>query len=99
MMGNINARDVVVGGTLTGNVSATERVELQPTAVVTLARSVLLTEPFVTGAFSAKLPDAALLPSGRYIVRAIVDFGVDHYIGTQREMNIERSVLVVRRSE
>jgi hypothetical protein len=71
----------------------------QPTAVVTLARSVLLTEPFVTGAFSAKLPDAALLPSGRYIVRAIVDFGVDHYIGTQREMNIERSVLVVRRSE
>ena len=35
MQGDVFAREVVVGGTLTGNVSATERVELQPTAIVT----------------------------------------------------------------
>jgi cytoskeletal protein CcmA (bactofilin family) len=33
--GDIRAREVVLGGTLTGNVHATERVELQATAVVT----------------------------------------------------------------
>ena len=33
--GDINAREVVVGGTITGNVHASERVELQATAVVT----------------------------------------------------------------
>jgi len=62
----------------------------EPTAVVTLVRGTLLTEPIRTGLFSVKLPDAALLPSGRYMVRAIIDYGADHYIGTQREMNIER---------
>lgn len=35
VVGNIKAREVIVGGTVQGNVSATNRVELQPTAVVT----------------------------------------------------------------
>ena len=33
--GDIRAREVVLGGTLTGNIHASERVELQATAVVT----------------------------------------------------------------
>lgn len=33
--GDINAREVIVGGTVHGNVKATTRVELQPSAVVT----------------------------------------------------------------
>lgn len=65
-----------------------------PTAVVHLARNTLLTQPVVTGLFSAKLPDAASLPSGRYLVRAIVDYGADHYIGTQRELDIVREPAV-----
>ena len=64
--------------------------ESEPTAVINLARNTLLTEPIVTGLFSASLPARSALPSGRYIVRAIVDYGVDHYIGTQREMHINR---------
>jgi hypothetical protein len=64
----------------------------EPTAVVTLARSTLLTEPIASGLFSATLPDASSLPSGRYLVRAIIDYGVDHYIGTQREMDITREL-------
>jgi hypothetical protein len=59
-------------------------------AVVPLTRNLLLTQPIVTGAYSAKLPDEAVLPSGRYLVRAIIDYGVDHYIGTQREMDVVR---------
>jgi hypothetical protein len=62
-----------------------------PVAVVALARGTLLTQPILTGMFSIKLPDAAQLPSGRYLVRAIVDYGIDHYIGTERELSIERA--------
>ena len=70
----------------------------EPTAVVPLTRSLLLTQPILTGAFSAKLPDPSSLPSGRYLVRAIVDFGTDHYIGTQREMYVTRQVAVAAMS-
>jgi hypothetical protein len=70
----------------------------EPTAVINLARNTLLTEPILTGLFSAKLPDASSLPSGRYVVRAIIDYGVDHYIGTQREMDIKRDPPVVARA-
>jgi hypothetical protein len=70
----------------------------EPTAVVTLARSLLLTQPILTGAFSAQLPDPASLPSGRYLVRAIVDYGVDHYIGIEREIDVARRVAVVAKS-
>lgn len=34
MVGDAHAREVIVGGTLTGNIAASERVELQSTAVV-----------------------------------------------------------------
>jgi hypothetical protein len=73
--------------------------ESEPTAVINLARNTLLTEPILTGLFSASLPDPSLLPSGRYLVRAIVDYGVDHYIGTQREMDIVRNVPVTGKKE
>lgn len=67
----------------------------EPTAVVNLARSTLLTEPIRSGLFSAKLPNSSSLPSGRYLVRAIIDYGVDHHIGTQREMDIVREPAVL----
>lgn len=35
VVGDINAREVIVGGTVNGNVTASARTELQPTAVVT----------------------------------------------------------------
>jgi hypothetical protein len=71
----------------------------EPTAVVALARGTLLTQPIVTGLFSVRLPDTALLPAGQYVVRVVIDFGVDHYIGTQREMTIERAAPVVAQKE
>jgi hypothetical protein len=71
----------------------------QPVAVLNLSRNTLLTEPIVSGAFSVTLPDAALLPSGRYLVRAIIDYGVDHYIGTEQEMDVVRRAPVVGKKE
>jgi hypothetical protein len=65
--------------------------ESVPTATVKLARGSLLTEPVVTGQFAAPLPDAATLPSGHYVIRAIIDYGVDHYIGAQREVDLQRA--------
>jgi hypothetical protein len=70
----------------------------EPSAIVPLTRSLLLTQPIVTGAFSARLPDPASLPSGRYLVRAIVDYGVDHYIGTEHEIYVGRMVPLVAKS-
>ncbi len=64
----------------------------EPTAVINLARNTLLTEPIRTGLLSATLPAASVLPSGRYLVRAIIDYGVDHYIGSQRELDITREL-------
>ena len=64
--------------------------ETEPAAAVNLSRSTLLTEPIMTGLFSAPLPDSLALPSGRYRVRAIIDYGADHYIGTEREMDLSR---------
>jgi hypothetical protein len=63
-------------------------------AVATIVREVLLPEPINTGIFTINLPDTTLLPSGRYRVRVVLDIGLDHYIGAQREMDIQREVTV-----
>ena len=46
MSGDVHAREVIIGGAITGNVHATERVELQPTAIVTgnIATQVVLVQ-------------------------------------------------------
>ena len=61
-----------------------------PTAVVELPRNVLLTEPIATGSYAVDLPDRSALPSGRYLVRLVVDIGLDHYIAVQREVDVVR---------
>ena len=61
-----------------------------PTAAVELPRNVLLTEPIATGVYAVDLPDRSNLPSGRYLVRLIVDIGLDHYIAVQREVDVVR---------
>lgn len=62
----------------------------QPLAKVAISRATVLTEPITTGVLAAALPDPDHLPSGRYIVRAIVDIGLDHYIGVEQEIDIRR---------
>lgn len=62
-----------------------------PAARVVVPRRTLLTEPSVEGTLIARLPPAADLPSGRYRVRAVLDFGGPHYIGAEREIELVRA--------
>ncbi len=61
-----------------------------PAAVVPVPRGTILTEPTIHGTLKAALPAADLLPSGRYRVRAILDYGAAHLIGAEREIDIHR---------
>ncbi|HJR59996.1 MAG TPA: hypothetical protein VJ813_11375 [Vicinamibacterales bacterium] len=62
-----------------------------PTATVVVPRGTLLTEPSVDGTLTCRLPAASELPSGRYRVRAILDYGAPHFIGAEREIEITRA--------
>lgn len=61
-----------------------------PAAVVSVPRGTILTEPTVHGTLKAALPAVNVLPSGRYRVRAILDYGAAHLIGAEREIDIHR---------
>jgi hypothetical protein len=61
-----------------------------PIATSTLPRSTVLTEPARTSVLSTALPGISQLPSGRYLVRTVLDIGLDHYIGLERELEIRR---------
>jgi hypothetical protein len=62
-----------------------------PVASVDVPRGTLLTEPIVEGEFAAALPPASVLPSGRYLVRAILDIGAAQDIGAEQELVITRA--------
>jgi hypothetical protein len=66
--------------------------ESSPTATVVVPRGTILTEPSVNGTLIARLPSALVLPSGRYRVRAILDFGGSHNLGAEREFDVIRSL-------
>jgi hypothetical protein len=68
-----------------------------PTAVAIVPRGTLLTEPSLDGTLTSRLPPAAQLRSGRYRVRAILDYGAQHYIGAEREIELIRASPIERR--
>ncbi len=63
-----------------------------PVATAAITRRTLLTEPSRDALLISTLPPPAALPSGRYRARVILDFGADHYIGAEREVDIARDV-------
>lgn len=63
----------------------------QPAATVVVPRTTLLTEPSLNSTLIARLPLPSQLPSGRYRVRAILDYGAPHYIGAEREVELVRA--------
>lgn len=62
-----------------------------PAATVNLARTTVLPEPSPYADLAAPLPADGVLPPGAYRVRAILDFGADHYIGAERVLTIGQS--------
>jgi hypothetical protein len=63
-----------------------------PMVTVTVPRATILTEPSIDGTLIARLPSPSELPSGRYRVRAVLDYGASHYIGAEKEVEIMRAV-------
>jgi hypothetical protein len=63
--------------------------ESTPIATVEIDRNVLLLDPIRIGRYRTPIPKADLVPAGHYLVRAILDIGLDHYIGAQRELSLE----------
>ncbi len=62
-----------------------------PVATVVVPRSTLLTEPSLDSSLTCALPPSSQLPSGRYRVRAVLDYGAAHYIGAEREVELIRA--------
>lgn len=65
--------------------------ETTPVASIEVPRGTLLTEPIVDLDFTAALPPLPALPSGRYVVRAVLDIGADHDIGAEQELVLART--------
>ena len=65
--------------------------EQKPTATVEIGGEPLLPEPANTCEFSAALPAAKTLPSGRYRVRVTVDAGLDYLMGAEKELDLNRT--------
>jgi hypothetical protein len=64
-----------------------------PAATAVIPRATVLTDPAPCRILAAQLPGAAALAPGRYLVRVLLDIGIDHYIGVQKEMEIGRDLL------
>ena len=63
-----------------------------PVATAEIPRGTLLTEPIAQGDVAAALPPASVLPSGRYLVRVVLDIGTAQDIGAEQEIVITRAI-------
>lgn len=61
-----------------------------PSATTQIARRTIVLEPVRIALMTSALPAPSELPSGRYLVRVILDIGIDSYIGVQKELVIDR---------
>lgn len=57
---------------------------------VALPRTTVFREPQNSAIIAVPLPPAEQLPSGAYSVRLILDIGLDHLIGVQKNINLQR---------
>lgn len=77
-----------------GPVAVDGRIELfrpggsEAVVAVAVPRAMVLPEPVPTRVLSVDLPDARTLPDGRYRAVVLLDIGLDHYLGIQRELEI-----------
>ena len=62
-----------------------------PVATAQVGSEPLLPDPINTCTFSTDLPDAKVLPDGKYKVRVIMDAGLDYLMGAEKEMDILRT--------
>ena len=73
-----------------GRVEFRRRGETEPLATVDLNRVTVLTEPVTRALLRVPLPSTAVLPSGTYLVRVLIDIGLEQYLGVEREVALTR---------
>lgn len=71
--------------------------EEKPAAVVQINRRTVVPEPVRTVLLSSQLPENNVLPSGRYLVRVILDIGLDSYIGVEKVLEVSREPTPVQK--
>jgi hypothetical protein len=60
----------------------------EPVASARFGRTTVLTEPVARRLLTARLPDLAALPPGAYLARVVLDIGLDHDIGVEKELRL-----------
>lgn len=65
----------------------------QAVAALSVPRTMVLPEPVQTRVLSIEVPDARALPDGHYRVVVLLDIGLDHYLGVQRDLEIRRELV------
>ncbi len=66
-------------------------------ATAVIPRATVLTGPTKCRVLTASLPGASQLPPGRYLATVLLDIGLDHYLGLQKELEVGRDLLVPAR--
>jgi hypothetical protein len=84
----LNEGNVPIG--VEGRLEFRKQGDATPVCEVLIARHTVFTEPLRTARLTARLPDSDVLPSGDYVVRAVLDYGGDNFLGVQRRIRIER---------
>ena len=61
-------------------------------------RRTVVPEPVRTVLLSSQLPENNVLPSGRYLVRVILDIGLDSFIGVEKVLEVSREPTASQKS-
>lgn len=73
--------------------------EEEPLAESPISPDVSLPAPVNPAGYWSTLPSAEELPDGTYLVRSILDFGLDHYVGAQKQITIKRPELMSEKAK
>ncbi len=80
---------------LEGRIEVLRTAGSTPVATAKLPHATVLTEPSAIRSLVAVLPDLTALPAGHYLVRVVLDLGLDHDLGAQRELVIPNDLFHV----
>jgi hypothetical protein len=89
-----NTGDVQLG--VEGRVEFLRPGETEPLATALIPRATVLPDPIPVRRFTAPLPAADVLPAGTYLVRVILDVGLDHYIALQKTLDVRGAMASAR---
>ncbi len=90
----LNAGDVALG--VEGRVEFLAPGRSEPVASALIPRATVLPEPVPERRLEARLPGPEALPSGTYVVRVILDAGLDHYIALQKTVAVRGALAAAR---